>query len=212
MENIETTTRKVIRIPVKKTFLITMIVSLSISALIGIAVFLLGVFEETELKLLMTTLTIGGFSLTGLCCSVLYEKRRFIPLAILGMMVSFLGFIFTSSVIWGIIDWQVIYSSHLFEILITFVILATSTAQACLLLLIRSEKMSIDVMLAITLVFVLIVALMLIFLVFNIYNHIGEFYFRILGVFVILDFLGTVITPILKKIYLDDITEKNIVD
>ena len=60
----------------KKIFLITMVISLSISALIGIFVFLLGDFGETDFKLLMTTLTIGGYSLTGLCCSVLYEKRK----------------------------------------------------------------------------------------------------------------------------------------
>ena len=84
----------------KKTFLITMIISLSISALIGIFVFLFGDFGETEAKLLLTTLTIGGYSLTGLCCSVLYEKRKFTPLAISGMIISTVGFLFTVMVIW----------------------------------------------------------------------------------------------------------------
>ena len=60
----------------RKTFLITMIISLSISALIGIIIFLFGDFGDSEVKILLTTLSIGGFSLTGLCCSVLYEKKN----------------------------------------------------------------------------------------------------------------------------------------
>lgn len=61
---------------VKKVFLITMIISLSISALVGIVLFLIGSFGYLELRILLTTLAIGGFSLTGLCSSLLYDKHR----------------------------------------------------------------------------------------------------------------------------------------
>lgn len=61
----------------KKILLVTMIIYLVISALIGIIVFLFGEFWDTAIKLLLTTLIIGIYILTGLCSSSLYEKRKF---------------------------------------------------------------------------------------------------------------------------------------
>lgn len=79
----------------KKTFLITMIISLSISALIGIVLFLLGNFGQMEFQLLGTALAVGIYSLTGLCCSVLYEKRKYSFLALSGIIASVIGFLLT---------------------------------------------------------------------------------------------------------------------
>ncbi len=182
----------------KRTFLITMIVSLSISALIGIFIFLFGDFGETEARLLLTTLTIGGYSLTGLCCSVLYEKRKFTPLALSGMIISIIGFLYTVLVIWEAIDLD---HDFTWKALIIFIVLAASTAHSCLLLLIKSEKSLVNSALSGTIIFISIVALMLIILVLNEFDNVGEFYFRLLGVFAILDVLGTIVTPILNKVY-----------
>jgi len=187
----------------KKTFLITMIISLSISALIGIFVFLFGNFRDTEAKILSTTLSIGGFSLTGLCCSILYEKRKFIGFSFFGMASSILGFLTSILVIWEFVD----VFEGFFDITgwgklaLTLIILAFSSAHACLLLLINPEKSSVKYSLFATLLFIGIVALMLILLVFEIIDNPGEFYFRLLGVFAILDVLGTIVTPILNKVY-----------
>ena len=71
----------------KKIFLISLIVSLSISALLGIIIFLVGNFDEIQVRILLTTLTVGGFSLTGLCCATLLEKKRFSAFAIMGMII-----------------------------------------------------------------------------------------------------------------------------
>lgn len=175
-----------------------MIISLSISALIGIFVFLLGDFGETEFRLLMTTLTIGGYSLTGLCCSVLYEKRKFTPLALYGMIISIIGFLYTVLVIWEAIDFD---NDFTWQALIILIVLAASTAHSCLLLLIKSEKSLVNGALSATIIFISIVALMLIILVLNEFGDVGEFYYRLLGVFAILDVLGTIVTPILNKVY-----------
>ena len=180
----------------KKTFLLTMIISLSISALIGIFVFLFGDFGETEARLLLTTLTIGGYSLTGLCCSVLYEKRKFTSLALSGIIISIIGFLFTVLVIWEAIDLD-----DSWKALIIFIVLAASTAHSCVLLFIKSEKSLVNGALSATLIFISIVAIMFIILVLNEFDDVGEFYFRLLGVFAILDVLGTIVTPILNKVY-----------
>jgi len=182
----------------KKTFLITMIISLSISALIGIFIFLFKDFGETEFRLLMTTLTIGGYSLIGLCCSVLYEKRKFIPLALSGMVISVIGFLYTVLVIWETIDLD---NDFTWKFSIIFIVLAASTAHSCLLLLIKSEKSLVNSALSATIIFISIVAFMLVILVLNEFDVVSEFYFRLLGVFAILDVLGTIVTPILNKVY-----------
>ncbi|MBM3247454.1 hypothetical protein FJZ17_02865 [Candidatus Pacearchaeota archaeon] len=144
----------------------------------------------------MTTLTIGGYSLTGLCCSVLYEKRKFTSLALSGMVISIIGFLYTVLVIWEAIDLD-----DSWKALIIFIVLAASTAHACLLLLIKTEKSLVNGALSATIIFISIVALMLIILVLNEFDDVGEFYFRLLGVFAILDVLGTIVTPILNKVY-----------
>ena len=182
----------------KRTFLLTMIVSLSISALIGIVIFLFGNFGETEGRLLMTTLTIGGYSLTGLCCSVLFEKKRFTGLAVAGIGASFLGFLFTLLVIWEALDME---SEWTWKGLFLFLIVAFSTAHMSLLLLIQSDNRLVKGSLAATVGFIAIVAAMLIWFTFTGFDIEEEFFYRLLGVFAILDVLGTIVTPILHKVY-----------
>lgn len=179
---------------IKRVFLASLIVSLSISALITILVFLFGDFGQTELQLLFTTLTIGGYSLTGLCSAVLYDRREYIPLAFSGMIVSVLGFLSTVGVIWDIIDFN-----NIGKLVIIFIILAFSIAHSSLLLLVRSDKNLVNLSLKVTIRFIIIVALMLIYLVLMEFDYVSEFYYRLLGVFAVLDVLGTIVTPILKK-------------
>ena len=179
----------------KKVFLITMIISFSISALIGIIIFLLGNFGEIEARILFTTLTIGGFSLTALCSSTLYEKHRYVPFSATGMIVAVVGFFITTLAIWEILDLEDIW-----KVIIISIILSASIAHSSLLLLIKSRKTIVNVLLMLTLLFISIVALMLIILVLSEFDMDFEFYYRLLGVFAILDVLGTIVTPIALKV------------
>ena len=180
----------------KKIFLISLIISLSISALLGIIIFLVGNFGEIQVRILLTTLTIGGFSLTGLCCATLLEKKRFSAFAIFGMIASIFGFLFITFIIWT--GWG--SSNSVWKVMIITIILAFSTAHASLLLLVKSDKTIVNVSLATTLLFLSLVALELIILVLGEFRHIDSMWYRILGVFAILDVLGTIVTPILIKV------------
>ncbi len=182
----------------KKIFLISLVVSLSISALLGIIILLVGDFGKIQFKTLLTTLTIGGFSLTGLCCATLLEKKRFSAFSIIGIILSVWGFLFITSLIWEIIAWDAF--DNIWKIMIASIILAVSTAHASLLLLIKSDKKIVNVSLAITLLFISLVALELIIFVFNEFINNEEIWWRTLGAFAILDVLGTIVTPILLKV------------
>ena len=71
------------QIPLKKIFLRSLIVSVSISAALGILVILIGDFGRFETKVLITTLTLSGASLFGMCGGAAIEIRgkHWTPLA-----------------------------------------------------------------------------------------------------------------------------------
>ena len=180
----------------KKFFLRTFIVALSVSALIGIIIFLIGDFGETEVKVLSTTLAIGGFSITALGCSTIHERDEFRAFSLIGMLISVFGFLFTVSAIWVLFE-----SNHNWvgQALFTFIILAVSTAHSALLLQIRAKTKNIKYFLIATIICISIVGLMLIKTTINNFGE-SDIFFRLLGVFAILDVLGTIATPILNKI------------
>ncbi len=187
----------------KKTFLVAMIASLSISALIGIFIILFGSFSVSQ-KVLHTTFYLAGFSLTGLCCLVLYKKGKYAVFPLLGIAISVLGFLISLLGTW---EFVVFGLQLLAEVtywgksMLTLIILAFSSAQACLLLLIDPAKPSVKYSLFTTLSFIGIVALIFSLLNFEVVDD-SEKALRVLWVFIVLDVLGTIVTPILNKVYL----------
>ena len=188
----------------KKSFLLTMITSLTISAFVGIIIFLFGSFGDTEFRILLTTLSLAGFSLAGLCCSLLYEKRKYIKFSMFAIGSIILGFLYSILLIWEFVyffRWglELTIWAELFLILL---VLSFSFAHMSLILLINVKKKLDKYLLYLTLLFIAIVASMLIYLIFRIgINEPGELFFRLLGVFAILNVLGTIVTPMLNKIY-----------
>ena len=77
----------------KKILLTVLIASLSFSGIVGILIFLFSKFGTLEARVLLTTISIGGFSMAGLCSSLLFEKQKCVPFAITGMSIDFIGFL-----------------------------------------------------------------------------------------------------------------------
>ncbi len=180
----------------KRAFLISLVASLVLSALVAIVVFLIGNFGETEFRVIATTLTIGLYSLTGLCGSIMLERKKYPGLALIGILISVVGFLITLLAIWELVEFD-----DFWKIITILIILAVAIAHACLILLIESNKAVVRYSLFGTLVFISLVALMLIMLVlleFDLADN--DFAYRLLGVFAVLDVLGTIVTPILKKL------------
>ena len=180
---------------IKRVFVTSLISSLSLSALVAIFVFLFGSFGETEVRLLITTLTIGGYSLTGLCSSVLYDKGKYTIFSLLGILVAVIGFLVTVGAIWEIVD-----LGNVWKGVFVFMTLSFSIAHSSLLLLAKSEKVLVNSLLFATIVSIAVVAGMLINLIVGEFSDINEFYYRLLGVFAVLDVLGTIVVPILRRV------------
>ncbi len=178
----------------KNYFLWSLITGLSISAIIGIYIFLFNELGKTETQLLLTTLAIGGFSLAGLCCSTIHNLDKFKLFSVIGMLNAITGFIICFSVIWKIFDLE-----NIWKLMMVFIILSITFSHISLLLLVKPKSTIIKNILKTTIIFISIVALMLILLTIA-ENEFGEFFYRLLGVFSILGVVGTIVTPILNKI------------
>ena len=178
----------------KKYFLISLIAALVVSALVGIYIFLFGDAEETEMRVLTTTLTIGVFSLLGLSCATLQNRKGLQWLSLTGVIISIIAFIITVCGIWGDSEIKDVWRAA--GIATT---LAVALAHTSLLLLIRIKTPNAKYPLIATIVFIIIVAVMLINAIICDFEQ-AEFYFRLLGVFAILDVLGTITTPLLNKL------------
>ena len=133
----------------KMYFIRTLVIGLSISALIGIFIFLVGDFGKTEIRLLLTTLTIGGYSLTGLCSASIQNRNVLKSFSIIGMIISVIGFLITIEAIWEFIDFQDIWKA-----MMIFIILSVAIAHASLLLQIRPKTDNIKFSLIGTIIFI----------------------------------------------------------
>jgi hypothetical protein len=113
-----------------KVLLAALIVALSLSALIGIYIFIVGDFGEMEIKTLITTLSLSFFSITSLGCTVVLERRRVLWLAAPGLLTSGIGLIWSLMMIWA--EWDTEFAGKTMAILVLF---AVSFVQSCLLAL-----------------------------------------------------------------------------
>ena len=87
----------------RKALLVAAMASLVVSAVVGIAIFLMGEFGETQQKLLLTILAVGGFSLVGLACTANVSSWWLWPLRPLGLATSLVALGVAVPLIWELI-------------------------------------------------------------------------------------------------------------
>ena len=176
----------------KKYFLISLIIALVGCALVGIYIFLFGDWDETEEKVFWTTTLVAFYSLLGFCCSFQQNRKNFKWLSIVGILFSLIALFLSIYAIWGIdmgkFFWKVTGIST---------ITAFSIAHVSLILLIKPKSKAAKYTLITTIVFIIIVTGLLINAVICDFD-LADRCLRILGVFVILDVLGTITTPIMN--------------
>jgi len=186
----------------KNIFLKILIVSLSFCALMGILIFLFGDSAGIKENIVITLFAVGGFNFTALCASIWYEKKKFFPISFSGIIVSIAGMLYSLLLIWEIVDTH----SNGFAIKLLFIFIITSLALAyssLLLLGYKKENLLIRNIVLITIGQVFLISLIGIGLIIGKWEVEPPF-FKVLSVMGILIVLGTVITPLLNKVYLSD--------
>lgn len=186
------------RHPLRTAVVRLTVISFSIAALLGIIALLAGgSFGDTEVRILLTTLLVGGVSIAMLC----YLSTAGTPYQVVGVLggVSVLVPLVTSLIMIWSEDWP---GSD--EVLLkTFgvgTVVAGTLAQACLLLSLgRRARGVVRGLLLATLLLAVAVAGMVCALILGYVPDDEETYARILGVVAILDVLGTVVVSALSK-------------
>ncbi|MGK9147289.1 hypothetical protein KXS11_06655 [Plantibacter flavus] len=189
----------------RRAAVITIIVSLSLTALLGIVVLFTGDFGEVQGRILLTALLVAGFSITALCDLALAGRAlRFV--AVIGVCVALVALVLGVIVIWH--DWS---GGGFGDVLRWFAISgiwALSLAQANLLLLLAHRRhLVIQAGLLATIVFIAIVAILLSLPILTngeIPGAVADDYWRGFGVAVILDALGTIVVPVLSVFLRDE--------
>lgn len=118
----------------KRIALRILIGSVVASALLGIWALLSGDFDETQIKVLLTSMCISGASILSMACAAAWESRRWPFLPRLGMGLAIAGF---SSLI--ILIWSEIEGDGAWKSTITLLILATTAAHISLVGLARMK-------------------------------------------------------------------------
>ena len=184
----------------KRLFLVTLLLSLVVSAAIGIAIFLVGDFDSTQLKLLGTTACVGAFSLTGLASATGAGSARWWwwrPLPYLGIASSAAALAVIILLIWDLWD-TLSLGRQDFKLVSSLVVVAFSIAHLSLLAAVRRTSGLLRWCRTGTLIVIVAVAALLIAGILNLpdFDEEWRLYLRLLGVLLILDVTGTLFVGI----------------
>ena len=183
------------RVSLKKVFLYSLIVSVCLSALFGIIAILSGDFGDTEIKILLTSLTISAASLGGLCCGAAYEARRVPYFATAGVLLIGMTALMILFGLWTELDWDLYW--RMVGMMSTF---SGAFAHLCLLHMARLKSSYQYVTWAAYTVDFLMCGIVsyMIWSDFNLFNE--EIIFRLLGVDAILIGVVSILIPILHRL------------
>ncbi len=171
------------------------ICSLFISAIVGIFVILIGDFDETEIKILLTAGSLAGLSILGLPSLFHIERNQYLIIARVGILTAVTGFLAIQLLIWsqGDIGGEVFWKT-----VATIGVLAFSTNHVLSLFMARVEKSLVAASRWVTVMAILTVATFIMYVVWM--DEVPEQTIRIFASVVVLDALGTIAFPIIVRL------------
>lgn len=179
----------------RRLFLVSLIASVAVSAVLGIGVILFGDFGEFEVRILMTTLTVTATSILGLACGAYIESGRGNPLPKAGIFFSVVMALMLFLVIWSPLD----DSEEFIKAVGTASILAVASSHLSLLSLARLDaRFAWSRIVAFVCVWLL--SAILLYIIWLEPDSSSDLVSRIIGVLSILIASITVLTPILHRL------------
>ncbi|MHB1235120.1 MAG: hypothetical protein ACYCZK_05545 [Microbacteriaceae bacterium] len=192
---------------IRRSAIIVVVVSLSITALIGIATLLLGNFGEVQGRIMLSTLAIGVFGILSLC-DLTVAGRRFQWVGYSGILVGVVALTASLIMIWSTLAAPT--SEPLWKTFGVCVIAAATLAQANLLLVLGERKrMVVRAGLWATLGLMTVLAVLLWLLILTNGDIGSDGYGRAVGTVAILDVLGTIVVPVVSRFLRDDAASAN---
>lgn len=190
----------------KKVFLLTLLTSLVVSAAIGVVILLIGDLDDTQLKLLLTMLALGGFSLTGLASTSRPSSLWLWPVSYLGMASSTVALAVFVLHIWDRMDILRIWNLQEYDdwdrkLLATLIVLTISLAHMSLLAALQPANDLVGFCRRAGLLAVAAMGALLIGIILRGVALDSEgFYIRLVGLVAVLDMLGTAALAILARL------------
>jgi hypothetical protein len=180
----------------KKVALWFLIVSVALSAALGILAILTGNFGDFEMRIILTTLTISAASIGALAAGALWEGRGQKELPLLGIALAVLAALLIISGIW--IE---PHSEQYWKFTASTGVLAAATTHACLLSLAKlAPRFAWARLVTLTAVYTLAVLIVM-----TIYfEPSGDLGFRLIGTISIVVAALTIMTPIFHRLSRDD--------
>jgi hypothetical protein len=192
----------------RRVAIIAIVASLSITALVGIAVLLTGTDDDALDKVLVTALVLAAFSVTSLCHLAVVGRAPQIVgfVGIVGIVASVCAFVAAEVLIWAD-NLSSDANQNWSRTLGVLTVLALSLAHANLLLLLESRKrLIVRVGLKVTLTLIALVAIGIWIPILDngtFPDSNSEWYWRVFGVVAILDALGTIVLPVTGAVLRD---------
>ncbi|MEP6921798.1 MAG: hypothetical protein ABI967_11790 [bacterium] len=183
----------------KKVALWFLIISVGISAALGILAILTGNFGEFEIRIIMTTLTISAASICALASGALWESKhtKFLPTA--GVMLAIGAALLLTLGIWTEAD-----KEDYWKVTASVGVLAAATAHACLVSLARLARQFEWARIA-ALCSIFFLAVLVVYII--CFEPTGDFGFRILGTTSIMVAALTITMPIFHRLSRGDLMQ-----
>jgi len=182
----------------KKTILYTLIVTFCLSALLGIGIIVLDMWNDLTSRVLLTTVTIFGFSIPALCCSAIYGKEDKKILSIIGIAVCVLSGLHILLMIWEIIPDDLLFDDSNLNLLFSGIILSVSLGHLSLMNLIDNKDSVVNSVKMSTIgVSVILDCLLMMLIWVKDFDEVVAW--QIYAIIAILIVLGTIVCPILNK-------------
>jgi hypothetical protein len=178
------------RVTVKKAFLYALIVSVVLSAILGILAILSGTWGEFQIRVLLTTIVISAASVCGLANGALLATKRRNVLPIAGIALALGG---AAMLIGGI--WTGVASQGYWKLAVSLGIFAVACGHLALLSMARlAQWFQWSLVTAYLVIFG--VASLIVFLIITDFHGSGEGLFQLLAVAAIIDAAITVLIPV----------------
>ena len=179
----------------KKIFLKIFFSTFIISAILGILIILLDLWNNITGKILLSTGIIFGFSVPGLSCTITYEKEKSRLFSLFGILICFISCAYFLLLIWNLLEFS--FFNHLnWKFMLSAILLSSSSGHICLLLTINSNNKLVNYFKSGTVLLSIIMDLLLLL---QIYFDI-ELNWKLLVAIAILIVLGTTVSPLMNKL------------
>ena len=175
-----------------------LIISVSLSALLGIFAILSGTFGNLEARIILTTITISAASICALAAGALWESRASRTLPRIAVALAIIA---AAVIIVGI--WARINEEEFWKFAASLGVLAIASAQACLISLARLAPRFAWTR-TVTLIAIILLAAQIIFVLYG--DVSDEGFFKALGANAILVAALTIMMPIFHRLSRGDLS------